>query len=122
MGKPGKGKSGEPNDTTLRCKNTAPRAAAREKNSGFTTAYLQVSEFFGASPGSRPDAAGGSEVLIAALNKVWTIYLKFADARPLSLAVHGVPPATLGKGRRSGIFMGPYRRSEPAPVELGVKK
>ncbi|HQE40281.1 MAG TPA: hypothetical protein PLC55_13385, partial [Zoogloea sp.] len=38
-GEPGEGESGERNDTTLRCKNTASRVVRLEKSGGFTTAY-----------------------------------------------------------------------------------
>jgi hypothetical protein len=70
MGKPGKGKSGEPNDTTLRCKNTASRSPRRAKNSGFTTAYLQISDFFGVPPEVFRHEICRLEIFIAAVNKI----------------------------------------------------
>ncbi|MBP7444599.1 MAG: hypothetical protein KA855_06920, partial [Zoogloea sp.] len=48
-GKTGEGESGEPNDTTLRCKNTAPRSVEIRKSGGFTKAYLVLSAIFGCS-------------------------------------------------------------------------
>jgi hypothetical protein len=49
-GKPGEGESGEPNDTTSRCKNTAPRIRGSAKSGVFTTAYRILQGVLGAFP------------------------------------------------------------------------